>query len=91
MLPALCWQPPAAWSRHLLLTQVSLASDFMWNLNSREASASFGYDYILRQCRLRGRIDTGALHALVARGARVFERVRIAVCFECCNRPAKLA
>lgn len=46
--------------------QVSLASDFMWNLNSREASASFGYDYILRQCRLRGRIDTGALHALAA-------------------------
>ncbi|PRW61086.1 mitochondrial import receptor subunit TOM40-1-like [Chlorella sorokiniana] len=38
--------------------KVSLASDFMWNLNSREASASFGYDYILRQCRLRGRIDT---------------------------------
>lgn len=41
--------------------QVSLASDFMWNLNSREANASFGYDYVLRQCRLRGRIDTGAL------------------------------
>ena len=40
--------------------QVSLASDFMWNLNSREANASFGYDYALRQCRLRGRIDTGA-------------------------------
>jgi mitochondrial import receptor subunit TOM40 len=32
----------------------------MWNLNSREANASFGYDYVLRQCRLRGRIDTGA-------------------------------
>lgn len=42
------------------LKQVSLASDFMWNANSREASASFGYDYVLRQCRLRGRIDTGA-------------------------------
>lgn len=42
------------------LLQVSLASDFMWNLNSREANASFGYDYVLRQCRLRGRIDTGA-------------------------------
>jgi hypothetical protein len=39
--------------------QVSLASDFMWNLNSREANASFGYDYLLRQCRLRGRVDTG--------------------------------
>lgn len=33
----------------------------MWNLNSKEATASFGYDYVLRQCRLRGRIDTGGL------------------------------
>jgi hypothetical protein len=39
--------------------QVSLASDFMYNTNSRESTATFGYDYILRQCRLRGRIDTG--------------------------------
>lgn len=38
--------------------KVSLASDFVWNLNSREATASFGYDYMLRQCRLRGRIDS---------------------------------
>ncbi len=58
--PACCVRAPA--SSHL--PKVSLASDFMWNLNSREASASFGYDYILRQCRLRGRIDTGALCGL---------------------------
>ena len=38
--------------------QVSLASDFMWNWKAREATASFGYDYMLRQCRLRGRIDS---------------------------------
>ena len=38
--------------------QVSLASDFIWNWNTRETTASFGYDYMLRQCRLRGRIDT---------------------------------
>lgn len=38
--------------------QVSLASEFLWNWNSREASAAFGYDYVLRQCRLRGRVDT---------------------------------
>ena len=30
----------------------------MWNWNAREPTAAFGYDYILRQCRLRGRIDT---------------------------------
>ena len=41
-----------------MLMQVSLATDFVWNLNSREATASFGYDYMLRQCRLRGRIDS---------------------------------
>ncbi len=38
--------------------QVSLATDYMWNWNAREATAAFGYDYILRQCRLRGRVDT---------------------------------
>lgn len=49
--------------------KVSLASDFMYNWNSREASASFGYDYVLRQCRLRGRIDTGARQTRGAAGA----------------------
>lgn len=38
--------------------KVSLVTDFMYNSNSKEATASFGYDYMLRQCRLRGRIDT---------------------------------
>lgn len=38
--------------------KVALATDFMFNTNSREATASFGYDYMLRQCRLRGRVDT---------------------------------
>ena len=38
--------------------QVSLASDFMYNYMSRDVTASFGYDYILRQCRLRGKIDS---------------------------------
>jgi mitochondrial import receptor subunit TOM40 len=46
--------------------KVSLASDFMWNWNAREATASFGYDYMLRQCRLRGRIDSeGKVAALL--------------------------
>ncbi|CAN4102185.1 unnamed protein product [Withania somnifera] len=38
--------------------KVSLASDFMYNHMSRDVTASFGYDYILRQCRLRGKIDS---------------------------------
>jgi mitochondrial import receptor subunit TOM40 len=38
--------------------KVSLVTDFLFNSNSREASASFGYDYQLRQSRLRGRLDT---------------------------------
>jgi mitochondrial import receptor subunit TOM40 len=36
--------------------QVTLATEFLWNWNNREANAAVGYDYILRQCRLRGRI-----------------------------------
>eukprot|EP00897_Mesotaenium_endlicherianum_P010612 jgi/Mesen1/957/ME000012S00504 len=43
--------------------KVSLAADFNYNWNSNEATTSVGYDYILRQCRLRGRIDTGGVVA----------------------------
>ncbi|MQL71307.1 hypothetical protein Taro_003618 [Colocasia esculenta] len=38
--------------------KVTLASDFMYNHMTRDVTASFGYDYILRQCRLRGKIDS---------------------------------
>nr|GEV48551.1 mitochondrial import receptor subunit TOM40-1-like [Tanacetum cinerariifolium] len=38
--------------------KVSLASDLMYNYMSREAIASFGYDYRLHQSRLRGKIDS---------------------------------
>ncbi|XVE92963.1 hypothetical protein REPUB_Repub01dG0149200 [Reevesia pubescens] len=38
--------------------KVSLASDFMYNYMTRDVTASVGYDYILRQCRLRGKIDS---------------------------------
>lgn len=56
--------------------KVSLVTDFMWNANSREANASFGYDYTLRQCRLRGRIDTeGKIAAFLE------ERVNVGVNF----------
>ncbi|KAJ4973359.1 hypothetical protein NE237_006533 [Protea cynaroides] len=43
--------------------KVSLATDFMYNYMSRDATASFGYDYILRQCRLRGKIDSNGCTA----------------------------
>ncbi|GER54599.1 mitochondrial import receptor subunit tom40 [Striga asiatica] len=43
--------------------KVSLASDFMYNAMSRDVTASFGYDYILRQCRLRGKIDSNGVVA----------------------------
>ncbi|KAG6527440.1 hypothetical protein ZIOFF_009542 [Zingiber officinale] len=46
--------------------KVSLASDFMYNQMSRDVTSTFGYDYILRQCRLRGKIDTnGVVSALL--------------------------
>ncbi|KAI7755316.1 hypothetical protein M8C21_030162 [Ambrosia artemisiifolia] len=38
--------------------KVSLVSDLMYNHISRDVIASFGYDYILRQCRVRGKIDS---------------------------------
>jgi mitochondrial import receptor subunit TOM40 len=56
--------------------KVSLVTDFMWNANSREANASFGYDYILRQSRLRGRVDTEGKV-----GAYLEERVNVGVNF----------
>ncbi|KAK4492145.1 hypothetical protein RD792_002942 [Penstemon davidsonii] len=41
--------------------KVSLASDLMYNYMSRDVTASFGYDCILRQCRLRGKIDSNGV------------------------------
>jgi mitochondrial import receptor subunit TOM40 len=56
--------------------KVALASEFMWNANSKEASAAFGYDYMLRQSRLRGRIDTEGKV-----GASLEQRVNVGVNF----------
>jgi len=61
---------------HRVSEKVSLASDFLWNWHAREASASFGYDYLLRQCRLRGRVDTEGRVA-----AFLEERVNVGVNF----------
>lgn len=38
--------------------KVSLAADFLYNNLTREAISTLGYDYLLRQCRLRGRMDS---------------------------------
>jgi hypothetical protein len=39
-----------------------LASDLLWHINGREATAAVGYDVTLRQARLQGKIDsTGVL------------------------------
>jgi mitochondrial import receptor subunit TOM40 len=56
--------------------KVSLATEFLWNWNSREAQASVGYDYFLRQCRLRGRVDSAGVVA-----AYLEERVNVGVTF----------
>ncbi|VAH60245.1 unnamed protein product [Triticum turgidum subsp. durum] len=46
--------------------KVSLATDFMYNHMSKDVTASVGYDYIMRQSRLRGKVDTnGAVSALL--------------------------
>jgi len=46
---------------HRVSDKVGLATDFLWNWNSKEVTATVGYDYMLRQCRLRGKIDSNGL------------------------------
>ena len=51
---------------HRVTDKVTLASEFMWSLASREATATVGYDCALRQARLRGKVDTaGVVSCLV--------------------------
>uniref|UniRef100_A0A0E0CZU8 Mitochondrial import receptor subunit TOM40-1 n=1 Tax=Oryza meridionalis TaxID=40149 RepID=A0A0E0CZU8_9ORYZ len=56
--------------------KVSLASDFIYNHMSRDVTSSFGYDYMLRQCRLRGKIDSNGVVA-----AYLEERLNMGVNF----------
>ncbi|BAF11889.1 mitochondrial import receptor subunit TOM40-1 [Oryza sativa Japonica Group] len=56
--------------------KVSLASDFMYNHMSRDVTSSFGYDYMLRQCRLRGKFDSNGVVA-----AYLEERLNMGVNF----------
>ncbi|KAF8068474.1 hypothetical protein N665_1149s0011 [Sinapis alba] len=41
--------------------KVSLATDFVYNYFSRDVVASVGYDYILRQSRVRGKVDSNGV------------------------------
>lgn len=56
--------------------KVSLATDFMYNHMSRDVTSSVGYDYMLRQCRLRGKIDSNGVVA-----AYLEERLNMGVNF----------
>ena len=46
---------------HKVSEKITLASDFLWHWQSREATATVGFDCMLRQCRLRGKIDTNGV------------------------------
>jgi mitochondrial import receptor subunit TOM40 len=46
---------------HKVTDKITLASDFLWHMGSKEATATVGFDCMLRQCRLRGKIDTNGL------------------------------
>nr|QKY15283.1 mitochondrial import receptor subunit TOM40-1 (TOM40-1) [Polytomella parva] len=46
---------------HRVTEKISLASDLMWHFASREATATIGYDCMLRQCRLRGKVDSNGV------------------------------
>ncbi|XP_058107623.1 mitochondrial import receptor subunit TOM40-1-like isoform X2 [Magnolia sinica] len=56
--------------------KVSLASDFLYNPMTRDATASVGYDYMLRQSRLRGKLDSNGCV-----GALLEERLNMGVNF----------
>lgn len=46
---------------HKVNDKVTLATDFLWHIASRDVTATVGYDCNLRQCRLRGKVDTNGV------------------------------
>eukprot|EP00798_Chlamydomonas_sp_ICE-L_P013142 gene13142-3464_t len=46
---------------HKVNEKITLATDFLLHMASREATATMGYDCMLRQCRLRGKVDTNGV------------------------------
>jgi hypothetical protein len=68
----MCWQPSTLMAiasvtllyLFMLLKvndKITLASELLWHFAMREATAAVGYDATLRQCRLRGKIDTNGV------------------------------
>lgn len=41
--------------------RIMMVSDLLWQWPSREATATIGYDCVLRQARLQGRVDTNGV------------------------------
>ena len=56
--------------------KLSLATDFLYNWNTREATATLGYDYNMRQCKLQGRVDSNGTI-----GAFLVERLNLGLNF----------
>lgn len=40
---------------------MTIASELFYNWGNREATAAVGYDAILRQCRIRGKVDSNGV------------------------------
>ncbi len=67
--PRLTWPPqlltrrtsPAAAAAVQVNDKITLATDFLYHWGTKEATATVGYDATLRQCRLRGKIDTNGV------------------------------
>lgn len=56
--------------------KVSLATEFMYNYLSKEATTTVGYDYIFRQARVRGKLDSNGCVA-----AYLEERLNLGLTF----------
>jgi len=46
---------------HKVTEKVTLVSDFLWTWAAREATATIGYDMMLRQARIQGKLDTNGV------------------------------
>jgi len=56
--------------------KLSLATDFLYNWNTKEATATIGYDYNMRQCKIQGKLDSNGTI-----GAFLVERLNLGLNF----------